>query len=168
MSFARRITELIAVAFGRFGRPLGASLDVVNVVDLIHEQTFGFHDNGDRLQRSHVLEPHRHRPGNRFAHHHVDLGLSREETQDLPDIVTLKLTHAHPATFCDRVRRGGSCLRNRWVFDRSRRRLYRDDAGRRLRRHRRRLHKLRGREFRTARRRAAANSRSRDGSFCGL
>ena len=101
MSFRPGITELIAVAFGRFGRPLGASLDVVNIVDLIHEETFGFHDNGDRLQRSNVLESHRHRPGNRFAHHHVDLGLSRKETQDLSDIVTLKLAHAHPATFCD-------------------------------------------------------------------
>ena len=66
---------------------------------LIHEQTFGFHDDRDRLQGGDVFEPHRHRASDGFAHHHVDLGLPREQTQDLPDIVALKFTHAYAAIF---------------------------------------------------------------------
>ena len=101
--FCARITELVAVAFSRLSSPFGGGLDVINVVDLVHEEAFGLHDDRDRLERSDIFQSHRHRAGNRFAHHHVDLGLAREKTQHLADIVALKFTNADAAAFRNAV-----------------------------------------------------------------
>ena len=155
---------MVAVALGRLGRAFGAGLDVVDIVDLIHEQVLRLDDDGDRLERGHIFEAHRHRAGNLFAYDHVDLGLAREQPQHLADIVALKLTHADPAVLGQIVRldRGGrSCRRSR-----------RRSAGRRCRgglrrrccgRTRRRCRSLREKDWRTIARLRACRCRCRLG-----
>ena len=90
-----RVTELIIVTFSWLGRALGRGLDVINVVDLIHEKPFGFDDDRDRLKRRHVFQPHRYRPGNSITHNHVDLGLAGEQSEHLADVVPLKFPYAN-------------------------------------------------------------------------
>ena len=98
-----RIAELVAVAFGRLGRAFRRRLDVVNVVDLIEEQAFCFHDNRDRLERGDVFQTHRYRARDRFADDHIDLGLAREEPQNRAHIVTLKFANTDAAIVRDAV-----------------------------------------------------------------
>src|SRR5207302_9787451 len=43
--FRARITELIIVRFSWFRGALGGRLDVINVVDPVHEQPLGFYDD---------------------------------------------------------------------------------------------------------------------------
>src|SRR6266403_6252156 len=52
--FGSRITKLIAVAFGRLSRALRCRLYVIDIVDLIHEEAFRFHDDRDRLQCAYI------------------------------------------------------------------------------------------------------------------
>lgn len=78
--FGPRIAELVTIALGGLGGPFRTGLDVINIVDLIHEQTLGLDDDRDRLKRSNVFQTHGYRAGYCFAHYHVDLGLPREET----------------------------------------------------------------------------------------
>ena len=94
-----RVTELVAVAFSGLSGALGSSLDVINVVDLIHEKPFGFDDDRDRLKRGHVFQPHRYRPGNSITHNHVDLGLAGEQSEHLADVVPLKFPYANTTAF---------------------------------------------------------------------
>ena len=101
--FCPRIAKLIAVAFGRLGGPFRGGLDVINVLDLIEEQPFSFHDDRDRLQRGHVFQTHRHRASNGFAHDHVDLRLASEQSQHCANLVSLKFANAHAAVIGNAV-----------------------------------------------------------------
>ena len=97
---------MVAVAFGRLSRSLSGGLDVVDIVDLVHEQAFGFDDDRDRLQGSDVFQPHRHCAGNGVADYHVYLRLAGEQSKHLTDVVALKFAHADPATFNGGIRFG--------------------------------------------------------------
>jgi hypothetical protein len=110
-----RVAELVAVAFCWLGRPFRTGLDVVNGVDLVHEEAFGLHDDSDCLQRSHVFQTHRHGAGNGLTDHEIDLGLPRKQSQHLTDLIALKFAHTHAAALGCTLRfgRGGCRLSSR-------------------------------------------------------
>jgi hypothetical protein len=97
--FRASVAELEAFALCRLRGALGGGLDVVNVVDVIHEQALRLHDDRDRLECGHVFEPHRDRRGWRdlVADDHVNLRLASEKPQDLADIVSLEFADANAA-----------------------------------------------------------------------
>ena len=84
--------------------PLSRRFDVVDTIDLVHEQALRLHDDRDRLEGTHILEPHGNGASNRFTHHHIDLRLPREQPQNLPNLVPLKLAHADTAALNRAVR----------------------------------------------------------------
>ncbi len=102
--FRARVTELIAIALRWLGCPLRAGLNVIDIVDLIHEEVLGLHDDSGRLKCGHALQPHGDGARDRLTHYHVDLGLPREQPQHLADIIALKLANTDPAVFSQIIR----------------------------------------------------------------
>ena len=120
--FRARVTELIAIALRWLGGPFCAGLNVIDIVDLIHEEVLGLHDDRDRLKRGHILQPHCHSARDRLTHDHVDLRLPREQPQHLADIIALKLANTDPAVFSQIVRLNRGSGRRRCGCRRGRRR----------------------------------------------